>query len=390
MKKLVIFIGGLKFGGMERVAFIAAELLKDLYDITIVTLYQSNAEYDLQLKNYDIAVPPRTGAVGYFLVALKRLIRTKKMKKVLNPDIVLSFGMYVNYMNALTKGKEKIVMGIRSYDWLTKPFFSKKMDAYIVSKFDSVNAVSQLIAKDVFSNWRVANNMCRVIYNPYDIEYIQNKAEEPIDDFIFDDDLFYYVSMGRLSHQKAYNHLIKAFSIVNSNNKNTRLIIMGNGELKDQLQLLINNLGLSDYVFLLGGKENPYKYVQKSQVYVLSSLSEGFPNAMVESMALSVPIVATDCNSGPREILAPGTLIDEKCSIPTKESYGILVAQVNDNNNFNPEEIEDCDKSLAEGMIMMFDHETRKEYANRSLEGISSFNYEAFRRRMLEELESLN
>ena len=213
-KKLVIFIGGLNFGGMERVAFIMADLLKDDYDITIATLYQSNADYTLKHKTYNLDVPPKEGKINKILIAVKRLMATKKMKAVLKPDCVFSFGMYSNYMNALSKKNEKIIMGIRSYDWLTNSFTTPIIDKKIIAKFNSINSVSKLISADAEKYWGINKNKVRVIYNPYEVNLIRKKSFEEVDDFPFDEKAFYYISMGRLSNQKAYYHLIKAFSLV--------------------------------------------------------------------------------------------------------------------------------------------------------------------------------
>ena len=193
-KKLVIFIGGLNFGGMERVAFIMADLLKDDYDITIATLYQSNADYTLKHKTYNLDVPPKEGKINKVLIALKRLMATKKMKALLKPDYVFSFGMYSNYMNALSKKNEKIIMGIRSYDWLTDPFTTLTIDKKIIRKFNSINSVSKLISADAEKYWGINKSDIRVIYNPYDVDLIRKKSIEDVNDFHFDKNSFYYIS----------------------------------------------------------------------------------------------------------------------------------------------------------------------------------------------------
>lgn len=389
-KSLVIFIGGLNFGGMERVAFIMADLLKDDYDITIVTLYQSNADYTLEHKTYNLNVPPKNGKVNKIIIAVKRLMATKKMKSVLKPDIVFSFGMYSNYMNALSKKNEKIIMGIRSYDWLTKPFTKLNIDKKIIAKFDSVNSVSQLISADVEKYWGVNRNDVRVIYNPYDVELIKKRSLEEINDFSFEEKAFYYISMGRLSNQKAYYHLIKAFSLVAQKYPDVRLVIMGNGEHKDRLQELITLLQMEDKVFLIGGKINPYKYVRRSHVYVLSSLTEGFPNALVEAMCIGTPVLSTDCNSGPREILAPNTDIHSKCVGVELAECGVLVPEVTDESDFVNADINDCDRKMAEGMSYLYQNrEVRDKYSELGKKRAMDFSYDNFKNCIKKELESI-
>lgn len=389
MKKIVLFIGGLKFGGMERVAFITAELLREDFDVTIATLYQTDAEYSKLANSYDLNVPPKEGKINKLLVAINRLIATKRMKKALSPDIVWSFGMYSNYMNALTKGKEKIIMGVRSYDWFTKPFLNKKIDSFVVSKFDSVNSVSKLIARDISIYWSVKGNKSRVIYNPYDVDYIKRLGQDSVDDFTFNNECFYYISMGRLSNQKGFNHLIKAFHLAHEGNKKVRLLILGNGELLESLNQLVKQLHLENCVYLLGGKKNPYKYVSRCNAYVLSSLAEGFPNALVEAMALSVPVVSTDCESGPREILAPATHLESKVTTVTQEEYGILVPPVLDNYNFDPAIMEQCDITLAEGMNLLQDDAVSSMYKKKLDIYVRKYDYESYRNCIRDELNSV-
>jgi glycosyltransferase involved in cell wall biosynthesis len=94
---------------------------------------------------------------------------------------------------------------------------------------------------------------------------------------------------------------------VNQQVANTRLLILGEGALRNELQAQVDELNLSDVVKLHGFELNPYKYLAKSDLFVLSSIYEGFGNVIVEALALNVPVVSTDCPSGPSEILDNGT-----------------------------------------------------------------------------------
>jgi glycosyltransferase involved in cell wall biosynthesis len=113
------------------------------------------------------------------------------------------------------------------------------------------------------------------------------------------------LSVGRLSEAKDFATLIRAFAQVRRQT-HARLVILGEGELRVQLESLVQSLGLARDVLLPGFVANPYAYMARASVYVLSSRWEGLPNALIEALALGTPVVATDCESGPREILDNG------------------------------------------------------------------------------------
>nr|WP_241878977.1 glycosyltransferase [Psychrobacter sp. PraFG1]UNK05619.1 glycosyltransferase [Psychrobacter sp. PraFG1] len=113
------------------------------------------------------------------------------------------------------------------------------------------------------------------------------------------------LAVGRLTHQKDFATLIHAFKKV-LKNKACNLIILGEGELRCELEKLIKDLNLQDNVQLPGFVNNPYAWMSKADLFVLSSIYEGFGNVLVEAMACGTPVVSTDCPSGPSEILENG------------------------------------------------------------------------------------
>jgi len=113
------------------------------------------------------------------------------------------------------------------------------------------------------------------------------------------------MGMGRLTRQKDFPTLIRAFAVVRSQSS-CRLMILGEGQDRSKLKRLTEVLGIQDDVDFPGFVANPYRFLSRAKLFVLSSVWEGSPNALSEAMALGVPVVATDCPSGPREILQGG------------------------------------------------------------------------------------
>lgn len=387
-KRIVFFIGGLNYGGMERVVFIAEELFRDTYDVKIVTLYQTKADYEKKKNYYDLDVPPGGNA---FIILIKRLIRTIKMKKKLKPDIVFSFGMYLNYLNVFSHffyKNEKIIAGIRSYDWLTIPFFNSKIDSWVMNKFDSVNSVSEKIFYDAERYWHLPKSKNSIIYNPYDIKYICQKAEETVNDYVFDPNFFYISTMGRLTDQKGYDHLIRAVKHASNNCHNLQVLIMGNGNRRDDLQKLIQAYNLENVIHLIGGKSNPYSYIRKSNVYILSSMTEGFPNALSEAMCIGIPTISVNCKSGPAEIFeVPYNYVSvEKQFVETR--YGILVCEMTEKPDYSRMNISAEEMALGNAIIHAYNkRKVLKKMGMRGQKRMEEFSYDVFHKKMFQILE---
>ena len=113
------------------------------------------------------------------------------------------------------------------------------------------------------------------------------------------------IAMGRLTKVKDFSTLIKAFYLVRKK-LDARLIIIGEGELRYELEMLISKHNLQEDILLPGFLKNPFVLIQKANLFVLSSIWEGFPNVLVEAMTCGTPVISTDCNSGPSEILEHG------------------------------------------------------------------------------------
>ena len=150
--------------------------------------------------------------------------------------------------------------------------------------------------------------------------------EEKEDNFF--ENKFNFVHVGRFFPQKNHLNLIKAFSKLEY--ENIQLILLGKGGLEgdtfNQSKNLVEELGLQNKVIFAGFDNNPFKYLKKSQVFVLSSDFEGLPMVILEAMSVGLPIISTDCSTGPREILAPATDVSYvNDSIVEVADYGVIV-----------------------------------------------------------------
>ena len=182
---------------------------------------------------------------------------------------------------------------------------------------DQVIAVSEGVKDELITKFGVREAKVRVIYNPIDTAQICERASEAPSINLPKP---YILGMGRLVPNKNFRLLIESYL---SSGVSENLVILGEGSERSDLEALISKLGLSERVVLPGYVQNPYPVVRAASLFVSSSNAEGFPNALIEAMALGCPVVATDCEAGPMEILT--RKMGPRPTEVTFAEYGILV-----------------------------------------------------------------
>lgn len=382
-KNVAILIPQLTGGGAERVASnLSVYLSENKYQKYVIVYDAEKIDYTFkgELINLNTkAVPNLLGKIKNFV---KRIYRLKKIKKQYNIHTTISLLSGPNVVNILARKDDKVIISVRNFLSKSSSGFYGKLYKISVrllyNKADVIVAVSEAIKKDLIQNFRLDQNKIKVIYNPYDIEKINELAKEEIEEKY--KDIFKnptVITVGRLSKQKGQWHLIRAFKKVKKEIPDVKLVIVGQGELEDYLIKLTVDLGLERDVYFLGFQKNPFKYIAKSTIYVFPSLYEGFPNALCEAMACGIPVIAADCKSGPREILAPNTSIDIEAKTIDYAEYGILVPVCdgimhNYNNKITREE-EMLSTSIVE---LLKNQDLLREYSNRALNRVKDFSKE--------------
>lgn len=216
----------------------------------------------------------------------------------------------------LTESKARIILSVRNHLTTFFPlYYSRQVYKHfpwainkLYPKAYRVVAVSKEIERDLIENFGVPVEKITVIYNPVVNHEIKLRMNETTtDDDWLRSDIPVVLGIGRLHPQKGFDTLLMAFSMV-AKERNARLMILGAGREEENLKKIAKELSLNQRVRFPGFRENPFPYMKHCAVFVLSSVNEGLPGVLVQAMACGCPVVATDCRSGPREILEDGKL----------------------------------------------------------------------------------
>lgn len=171
---------------------------------------------------------------------------------------------------------------------------------------DAVVAVSRGVANDLKARAHIPSSLLRVIENPVITPELVAMGEQPLDHPWFQDKHPpVIIGVGRLTRQKDFMTLVRAFAMVRKS-RDCRLVLLGEGRDRFQIEKLAGQMGIRSDLDLPGFIDNPYAYMNQAALFVLSSAWEGSPNVLTEALALGTPVVATDCPSGPREVLKNG------------------------------------------------------------------------------------
>ncbi len=308
--RLAIFLPGLYDGGAERTLLnLAGGITARGLEVDLV-LARAEGPYMSEIPDSVRVVDLKAPRVMMCLPALIRYLRSERptaMLATLYANIIAVWARQItgiparivlNEQNTLTS----VSNGEHDIRWKLYPALAKRFYSWA----DCVTAVSQGVADDLVKATELSPNQVHVIYNPIVTSDLFRKSELPLEHPWFKNgEPPVILGVGRLTAQKAFDVLIDAFAQLR-NVQQSRLVILGEGEQRSMLEALIRRLGLEQDVDLPGFVSNPYPYMAHAGLFVLSSRWEGLPTVLVEAMALRTPVIATDCPSGPREILKGG------------------------------------------------------------------------------------
>ncbi len=334
MKKVLFIVHNLKFGGIQKITVELARKHAALGNEVHILCLEKEKSIDLDFKcklhTLDVSSFLKRNpllAIYYIMykILLRYLLPSSEFflaKPIFKPQVL----SMLSDLESETKFDAIFIRGLRSIKrlwWLKRsdtvfslhlPYQLKKHNNFLMKKycyrinhcfFHNKNyfAVSEYITNPLIKSLaksKIIPRKFEAIHNPCDIERVKKLSEEDIPVF----DGKYILGVGRLTKQKRFDLLIKAFH--QSNAKDYKLVILGEGNQRAELEKLIAELNLTDSVIMPGFVSNPYPWYKGATLFVLSSDSEGFGNVIVEALACGLPVISTDC--GPVQEILTGEL----------------------------------------------------------------------------------
>ena len=308
--RLAFFLPGLYDGGAERIMLNLAEgIAARGYPIDLVLARAEGPFMDAipaSVRLVDLKAARVISSTPALVRYLQRE-RPRALLSILYANIIAVWARrFAGIPQRVILGEHNtlssVVKGEKDARWNLYPTLAK----WFYPWADGIIAVSGGVADDLAQTTKIARERIHVIYNPIVTQELFDKSKVvPDDPWFRSGEAPVLLAVGRLTEQKAFDVLIRAFARVKQHHR-VRLMILGEGEERPALQALVKEYGLEKDISMPGFVPNPYSYMAHAAAFILSSRWEGLPTVVVEAMAVGVPIISTDCPSGPREILQDG------------------------------------------------------------------------------------
>lgn len=389
--RIGLLISEMNRGGAERVASILTKILCEDFQVYLIVFEKGKMAYSVSAEVLDMNIPAKRGVLNKGILFIRRCRKLIKLTKKYKIDIILSFLDSPNMVNAFSgrRGIRKFV-SIRSYQYMdNKTLHSNAnivdriyriFEKTMISRVERVIVVSEMLRMTMMGLYPHMQDKIVTVYNPYDTDLITKLGVEELPEWnaIIEPGDFVFVTLGRLDQPKGLWHLLKIFFYVSKVVPRAKLLLIGDGILKNKILETIELYKMTQQVLLVGDQDNPFKYIKKSNMYLLTSVREGFPNALIEAMACGIPAICNDCLSGPREILYEKVNYGHQVDNIEYADYGILTPRLSVNEDWECLELELEEKTFLEAIITLVNDKNKYDmYCQLAKKRAQDFSYDA-------------
>lgn len=364
----------LDIGGTERSAANVSRVLEKEHNVYLALFDASFVKYKYGGELIDFCLGAKKTFLGKVFNTIERDIKLRKLLKRKKVDVLYAF---TGIGNKQTKYKYRPIKIISARD------FGAMKESHDQYRAALMNSDAMICNSEYTKNFYVTHypnheNKVFAVYNYIDVHDIRIQAEESVEkeflDFISNHGKT-VVSCGRFCKEKGFEHLIRAIAF--QNDEDIGLVLVGDGEYKERYMRIIKEKNIEKHVYFTGFQKNPYKYMSRCSCFVLSSISEGFPNVLAEAMALGLPVISTNCRSGPAEILRKD---NDYLAVTTEYKncdFGIMTP------GFDEENISLATTQLGMAIsVLLSKDDLMKHYAEQSKQRVEAFSEETMRKRL--------
>ena len=346
-KNILMIIPNLDFGGAQRSFCSLANELDKKHNVYICVF---NTIDGIAFKHtpqvIDLAIPGGQNMISKIFRFGTRYREIRALKRRLRIDTTISYLEGANYLNILTKGRDKVVVSVRGsklFDPNITGFTGFLRRKYLIPmsyrQTDAIVALNEGIKRELIAGFGVYGGKTTVIRNFYDIDSIELLANEPLSNQFSELlETKYILYSGRFAPEKGLLNIVECFNRLRSKVQNIKLVMLGEGPMRNELIKYALSKGLKvggvyeqsstlapDVVFV-GYQQNPYNFIKNATILLLASKSEGGPNILLESMLCETLVLSTDCPYGPREQIAP-QLSTGNIERTYEGDYGVLLPE---------------------------------------------------------------
>lgn len=398
-KKVLLVIPNLGLGGAQKVFYQQLTNLAPHFEVSACVFNWDNSFQSDQTKGIiSLDVPAGKSYLGKMYCFFLRVIRLRALKNRLGINLTISHLEGADYVNVLSKKNDKIICwihGTKKFDenisGLLGIIRSHLLMPLLYRRANKIVTVSVGILHELKNTYSALESKLEVVQNGFDISLIQKRALDNVEDKFLEicNRSKVIITHGRLSKQKNLSALIRIYAEV-IKSLPVKLVIIGDGDLRNQIlnesslaRLRVwsiwNSQQLSESfdIYFFGQQNNPFRYLRHASIYVMTSGWEGFPLALCEAMVCKLPVLTSDCYTGPREIIAPELSMSQPVNNPVYASHGILMPLVDHQN----QSVITMWSSTVQNILK--DEELIHRYKNVGIERIKEFDTEKTLRKTL-------